>query len=329
MASDNQKSNGQILSQNEIDELLEGVEKGKIPTENVQDQEQEVQSFQFLSQERLLTKRFPRLEVINDQFAKRFQENLYSTLEKRVSFQFNQIEMVKFKDYVKQLTRPVSLHVAKIEGLEGMALLALEGDAIFGMIERLFGGKGATAYKMEERAFTAMEMKIIDRFLSSAILDLNAVWEGLFSFNLDIIAQESNPELVNIASDLDVMMVNKFNFTIDDCAGEYHLVMSYSMLEPIREILDAKIESEALAINNEWKKMMLQNLSKVPVQLKSNLSETDLNLSKICDLQVGNIIPIELPKQVVLFAEDKPMFVSKFGVSNDKYSLKIIERYRE
>jgi flagellar motor switch protein FliM len=101
--------------------------------------------------------------------------------------------------------------------------------------------------------------------------------------------------------------------------------MSYSMLEPIRELLDTGLQSDRSMDDGRWAKAMREEIKIAEVELWANLAQSTLSLEQIIKLKAGDIIPIDMPKHVVTMVEDVPMFRASYGEHEDKAALKIQE----
>lgn len=104
--------------------------------------------------------------------------------------------------------------------------------------------------------------------------------------------------------------------------------MPYSMVEPIRELLDAGVQSDKMDTDVRWSKALRDEIMDVPVNLRAKLLDVDLSLRDLMELQVGDVIPIDMPEQATIFIEDLPTYHAKMGRSGDNVALKISEKLK-
>jgi len=95
------------------------------------------------------------------------------------------------------------------------------------------------------------------------------------------------------------------------------------MLEPIRELLDAGIQSDRNDRDESWAIMLREQLDTAEVELSSVLAKRRMSLRELTRLKIGDVLPIEMPKQVPLCVEGIPVFTGEFGVSNERNAIKI------
>jgi flagellar motor switch protein FliM len=129
--------------------------------------------------------------------------------------------------------------------------------------------------------------------------------------------------MANIVSPTEVIVVSSFHIELDGGGGDFHIAMPYSMLEPIRELLDAGVQSDKQDTDQRWSSALTDEIMDVPVGLHTKLLETELTLRQLMELKAGDIIPIEMPETAMLYVEDLPSYRVKLGKKNEKMALKI------
>ena len=100
-----------LLSQEEIDALLHGVDNGDVATESDVVEAGGVNSYDFTSQDRIVRGRLPTLEMINERFARLFRTSLFNMLRRTADLSVSGIQMQKFSEFVHSLFVPTSLNM--------------------------------------------------------------------------------------------------------------------------------------------------------------------------------------------------------------------------
>jgi len=103
--------------------------------------------------------------------------------------------------------------------------------------------------------------------------------------------------------------------------------MPYSLLEPIRELLDAGIQSDRSDVDERWTDALGEEVRSAEVELSATMAKTTLSLRDVLKLKDGDIIPIDLPEFSTVSSENVPLFISKMGVHNDQLAVKIEEQF--
>lgn len=316
-----------LLSQDEIDALLHGVSGGDVETETDEEiLEGEVRGYDFTSQDRIVRGRMPTLEMINERFARYFRISLFNMLRRAGEISVSGVQMLKFAEYVHSLFVPTSLNLVRVQPLRGTALFVLEPKLVFALVDNFFGGGGRFHTKIEGREFTPTELRVIQMVLDIAFKDLSQAWKPVMDVGFDYQGSEVNPHFANIVSPTEVVVVNTFRVELDGGGGDLHVTMPYSMVEPIRELLDAGVQSDRSDRDERWTRAIRDEMKQAQVGLKSTLVETTLTLREVNNLRAGDVIPIDLPEMVTLEAEDTPVFRGRFGIYNGSRALKILKK---
>jgi len=316
-----------LLTQDEIDALLHGVD-------DVEDEEVEVvgdgrvADYDFSSQDRIVRGRMPTLELINERFARHMRISLFNMLRKTAEVSINGVQMIKFGEYQNTLYVPTSLNMVRFRPLKGTALITMEARLVFILVENFFGGDGRFHAKIEGREFTPTERRIVQMLLKLVFEDYRESWSPVMGVEFEYLDSEVNPTMANIVSPTEVIVVSSFHIEVDGGGGDFHVVMPYSMVEPIRELLDAGVQSDKMDTDVRWSRALRDEIMDVPVNIRANLLDLDLSLRDLMELQAGDIIPIDLPESATVFVEDLPTYRAKMGKSGDNIALKVTEKLK-
>lgn len=318
-----------LLSQDEIDALLNGVSSGDVNTKEAEPLPEGVaQSYDFNSQDRIVRGRMPTLEMVNERFARYFRISLFNLLRRSAEIAVGGVQMLKFAEYVHSLFVPTSLNLTRVKPLRGTALFILDPKLVFIVVDNFFGGDGRFRAKIEGREFTPTELRVIQMMLHQAYKDLKEAWNPVMPVEFEYLNSEVNPQFANIVSPTEVVVVTTFHIELDGGGGDLHVTMPYSMLEPIRELLDAGVQSDRVETDERWLLALREEMKEAMVDINSTLVETQISLRELLTLKEGDVIPIEIPSVVVAKSSDVPVFRGYFGSSNGSNAIKIIEPMR-
>ncbi len=313
-----------LLSQDEIDALLHGVTEGDIDTGADEFEEGEVRGYDFTSEDRIVRGRMPTLEMVNERFSRHFRIALFNMLRRSAEISVGGVEMLKFSEYIHTLFVPTSLNMVRVKPLRGTALLVLDPKLVFIVVDNFFGGDGRYHAKIEGREFTPTEQRVIQILLNLAFADLHEAWAPVMKLDFEYVSSEVNPQFANIVSPTEVVVVSKFHIELEGGGGDMHVTMPYSMLEPMREILDAGVQSDRSDIDERWMVALREEVKSAEVELSSTLCEAQLTLRDLVNMKPGDVIPIEMPELVTLRAEGIPVFRGRLGVFDENLAIKIM-----
>ena len=315
-----------ILSQDEVDALLGGVDDGAIDTSAEESEfDGEARPFDFNNQERIVRGRLPTLEMINDRFSRYFRVSFFNMLRKSPEISVNGIEMIKFSEYIHTLFVPTSLSMIKMAPLRGTGLIMLDPKLVFILVDNFFGGDGSIHAKIEGRDFTSTELRVIEKVVQMCFADLVKAWAPVMSVEYSYHNHEVNPHMANIVSPSEVVVVSNFHVDLDGGGGDLHVVYPYSMIEPIRTVLDAGVQSDYGDLDERWSILLKEELMHARINMQGLFIEKQLPVSDLINFKAGDIIPIDMPEQVVLLAEDMPIIRGQYGEHQGNTAVKVEE----
>jgi len=312
-----------LLSQDEIDALLHGVDDGLVQTETSADPGS-VKSYDLTSQDRIVRGRMPTLEMINERFARYTRISMFNMLRRSADVAVGGVQVMKFGEYVHSLYVPTSLNLVKIKPLRGTALFILDAKLVFKLVDNFFGGDGRHA-KIEGREFTPTELRVVRMVLEQAFVDLKEAWQAIMAVNFEYINSEVNPAMANIVGPSEAVVVSTFHIELDGGGGDLHVTMPYSMIEPVREMLDAGFQSDLDDQDERWVKALREDVLDVAVPLSATVARRQLRLRDILHMQPGDVIPVELPEDMIMRANGVPSFKVKLGSHKGNLALQVIE----
>jgi len=315
-----------ILSQDEVDALLNGMGGDEIETEVETEEDGSARDYNFGSEDRIIRGRMPTLEMINERFGRYLRISLFNMLRRSAEISVSSIQVMKFSEYIHTLFVPTSLNMFHMHPLRGTGLMVFEPKLVFTILDNYFGGEGRFQARIEGREFTATELRVIHMVLQTCFKDLTEAWSPVMEVDFEFVNHEVNPQFANVVSPSEVVVISTFHIELEGGGGDIHITLPYSMIEPIRELLDTGIQSDSSSDDGRWKKSMKEEILLADVLLSAEFTQVEMSLNKILALKPGDIIPIEMPKTIVSKVEGIPMFNATFGEHKNKTALKISNR---
>ncbi len=302
-----------VLNQNEIDALLNGINGIEAQVEAPRNPD-EARTYDFGKEMRIVRGRMPTLEMINERFARLFRLSVYGILRRQAEVSAAAVQLKKFSEYVHTLHLPTSLNMVKFNPLRGTSLIVLDPKLVFAVVDTAFGGCGRHA-KIEGREFTATENRIIRSVLERVFADLQQAWSHVHQIDIEYLSTEMNPHFAGIVSPTEVVVITTFKIDLDGQGGELHVTMPYSMIEPLRDVLDAGVQSDRADRDDRWTNALHDEVLDAPVEMRAVLGEGRLQLAELIDLKVGDVIPFDFDGSAVLKSDGLPLFKGRLGAS--------------
>ncbi|MFK5986311.1 MAG: flagellar motor switch protein FliM [Pseudomonadota bacterium] len=315
-----------LLSQDEIDALLHGVDDGDVEVEEEVD-ESGSRSYDFNSEDRIVRGRMPTLEMVNERFARYLRISMFNMMRRSCEVSVGGIQTMKFSEYTHTLFVPTSLNIFKMSPLRGSALFVIEPTLVFILVDNFFGGEGKFHAKIEGREFTPTETRVIHMFMNLCFDDLIKAWQPVLPIKFEFQSREVNPQFANIVSPSEVVVVSSIHVELDGGGGNIHMTVPYSMFEPIRELLDAGIQSDRSDVDERWSDALGEEVRSAELEIAATMAKTTMSLRDVVKLKDGDIIPIDVPDYSTISSADIPLFIANFGIHNDQLAVKIVDQY--
>jgi flagellar motor switch protein FliM len=314
---------GEILEQDEIDALLLGVNSGAVDTDPKPAEDAGVaRDYDFSSQTRIVRGRMPTLEMINERLARALRQSLYGMLRRSPDISVQGISTPKYAEYIPTLSVPTSLNLIRFLPLAGTGLMIFEARLVFALIDVFFGGNGRHT-KIEGRDFTATENHLIEMLMEQVIDATQEAWLALLPVKIEFMNREMNPHFANIVSPTEIVVVNRFRIDFEGRGGEIHLVLPYSMLEPMKDTLRAGMQSDRADREERWSQVLRNELEETEVEVITELCKARTTVGGLIDMRPGDVIPIDFDGQATMMADGIPLFWGELGQQRGKQVVRV------
>jgi flagellar motor switch protein FliM len=316
----------EILNQDEIDALLQGVDTGAVVTAPEPNSTPEVLRFDFSSVPRLVRGRMPTLDMINGRFARQFRLGLFNVVRRVPGVSPYPMSIMKFGDYTQTLQIPTNLNLVRISPWQGTALIVLEARLVFSVMDNYFGGGSGRRLKIEGREFTMVEQRIIEKVLNQAIADMAEAWNVVAPLKFEYISSQIDPQFANVVGPSDTVVVCPFKIDLLGGGGEMHLVLPTAMLEPVRDVLESGMQSDRMQRDDAFCRSLREEIEEAQVDLVPLLGHASMTLQDLMKIQVGDVIPCDFDGEVTLMAEGVPVARGTYGIARGQQAVKVTGR---
>ncbi|GHU08386.1 flagellar motor switch protein FliM [Betaproteobacteria bacterium] len=312
-----------FLSQEEVDALLRGVNGES--DDPVQEEETQggVRDYNMATQERIVRGRMPTMELINERFARYLRIGLFNYMHRNFEVSVGPIKVQKYAEFVRNLVVPTNLNLIFTKPLRGTGLVVFDPNLVFLVIDNMFGGDGRFHTRVEGRDFTATEQRIIQGLLNVVFTEYGKAWAPVFKLDFEYVRSEMNSQFANIATPSEIVVSTNFTMEMGGIQAEMHACFPYSMLEPIRDLLYSTMQSDHLTQDKRWVTLLSQELQGAEIELVCNLGHANATLRDIVNMQVGDVIPLEVPHLLTAEVDGVPVINCRSGAQNHQYAIMV------
>lgn len=283
-----------VLSQEEVDALLSGISGGEVETETDKPPDgAHIRSFSFSSQDKVVRRRMPALELMGERFVRSLKTSLSSSLRKPAGAKIVAHESMKYADLLKAVAFPASIHVVRMDPLRGSILLFLEAPLVFGVVDIIFGGNGRANYRVENREFTGIENRIIRRLVDLMLNDLKEAWKSIKPVSLTWVRTEIDPQFITLISPDDPVLATTLELELDGSAGRVMFCYPFALLEPIKDKLQGDVQDKQPDGDGVWTQNLRRQLLGVPVNVVVELGTAMISGKELLNLSAGDVIQLD------------------------------------
>ena len=313
----------QILSQDEVDALLQGITGESQKLEEVAQEEGGIRDYNLANQERIVRGRMPTMEIINERFSRNIRIGLFNFVRKSPEISIGAIKVQKYSAFLREIVVPTNFNIMAVRPLRGAGLVVCEPTLVFAMIDSLFGGAGKFHTRIEGRDFSPTESRIIQRLVEVITAEYKKAWQGIYPLELEYQRSEMQPQFANIASPSEIVVCTSFTLEFGDATGSIHFCIPYSTLEPIRDVLYSSIQGDASEPDRRWVNLLTHQIQAAEIEIIAELGHAPATVEQLLALKAGDFIELDLNPIIEAKVDGVPLLEAHYGTSNGKFALKV------
>jgi len=323
---------GDILSQNEIDELLKALNTGEIDVQQMQTttQEKKVKVHDFRKPSKFAKDHLKTLHIIHENYARLVTNFLSGYLRTLVQVDFMTVEPLPYSDFSNSISNPAMMAIVDFTPLSGSIILEMAPSIAYALVDRILGGRGALIEKI--RGFTEIELAIIERVIIQILNLLREPWENVISIRPRLERIETNAQFAQIVSPNEIVALITLSARVGDVEGMINICIPHMVVEPIISKLSTRlwfkmVEKET---TNEVKETIENKIQNTRVPVRALLGRTTITVNDFLDLQIGDVISLDtsVNGDLEVLVGDLMKFYAKPGVKKNRLSVKITEVVR-
>lgn len=284
----------EILTQEEIDALLQALSSGEIVAEAVQkDDERKVKAYDFRRPDKFSKEQIRTLNMIHENFARGISTMLSARLRAMVDARVASVEQMTYAEFTRSMPNPTNLSIFNLPPLEGSGALELNPNLTFSIIDRLLGGTGTAGIK--NRPLTDIEQSIIEKIILASLDALKESWENVIAFEPELEKVETNPMFAQLVPPNDMVILITMVTKIGEVEGMINVCIPYMVLEPVINKLTAQFwfSSVGKTVTSKNADVLQKRLEKANIPLVVELGHTKISVRELLELQVRDVIKLD------------------------------------
>lgn len=323
---------GDVLSQNEIDNLLAAISSGELDTEELKDTgEKQIKNYDFARPSKFSKEHLRTLETIFEHYGRLLSTNLPAYLRKNVQVEVVNSEAVAYSEFSNALSNPVLLGIVNFAPLEGNIIVELADNLGYAIIDRLLGGSGAPLDK--SRDFSEIELVVMERIFNVCTNLLREPWHNVVDVQPRLVRIETNSQFAQIISPQEMTAIVTLNIKIGSVEGLMNFCLPYAVLEDVIDKLNTKYWFSTMQIRDEecYSEMIESAISKAKIPVRVILGKSVVSVNDFMNLQPGDVIRLNtrIDDELDVFVGNMKKFKALPGASSDLYAARVTSVLRE
>lgn len=317
-----------VLSQDEIDSLINALSSGQLDTEEIEAESSRpnVKNYDFSRPNKLAKDQIQTLRGIHENYARIVSNTLSNQVRNNVKLSIASIEQVTFGEFIRSIPNPTVMGIFSFEPLEGICILELNPMFCFNMIDLYFGGNLSHPYRTRE--FTDIELMMTKEMLNGMIDTFRTVWADVIELMPQLEAVDTNPLLQQALPHNETVVLMTFKTQIVEENTFINLCIPYRTIESIADELHAKnydvMKTKKGA--NIYVDDIESTLRNAKLDIGIILGKTKISVNDFVDLDIGDIIELDtkLDQPMKLYVEDRQKYYVQPGLYNQKLAVQVV-----
>ena len=323
---------GEVLSQNEIDNLLAALSTGELDVDQIQEsEEKQVKNYDFSRPTKFSKEHLRTLEIIFEHYSRLISTNLPVYLRKNVQVAVASSETVTFNEFTNALSNPVILGIINFSPLNGQIIIDLATNLGYAMLDRMLGGSGVPLEK--NREFSEIELTIIQKILVMFTQLLREPWRNVIDINPVLQRLETNPQFAQVIAPNDMIAIVTLNMKIGEIEGFVNVCLPFFTLEDVMDKLNTKYWFSTMQENRDenYEDYIESLIRKVDIPIRAVLGKSTISVNDFMNLQGGECIRLDskVDDDMNIFVGNIKKFTALPGAEKDSYAVRITSVIRE
>ena len=317
----------EVLSQNEIDQLLSGINSGEIKEDQLGDYKKsnEIFEYDFRRPNRVSKDQLKTIRTLHENFSEVFGFYLASKLQTMATIDLIAVDQLRYSEYVLSISNPSCIFIFDIIETEGRAVLELTPELVLVIVERLLGGSGVKV--KSTRSITTIEQRMIKPLMASALKNLSTSWNPIQTLNFNMSGFESNPDFVQIAPASEIVIVVSFEIKIGEDSFLMNLCYPSFALEEVIARLNVQFYSSMQTAKDKHKvkQTISSHLEKTMLDIRVLLGKSEITIDDLMKLENGDVLVMDssVEEELPIIIKDRVKFRGRPGTFDGNMAVKV------
>lgn len=325
-----------VLSQQEIDSLLNALNTGEINPEEMKQEEEKnkVRAYDFRRPIKLSKEYINTLYMIFENYAK-ISSNILSTMVRtNINLTLGAVEQISFDEFVHSIPNPTIMGVFHSVPLSGNQIVEINPHFAVQVLELLCGGSKTKESKaLKKERFTDIELGILEDLVVNLLKGFKTAWSEILDLEPVLDNLETNPQLIQTMSPNEPVVLISLRVEIFDFKSFLNICIPYVSFENIIDKLSIRnwFDIGKITDDSRYKEQITDRLASTDVELTVEMGRTHLTVDDFLHLELGDIVQLDLrtDRPMRMYVEDKVHYLVQPGLYKDKLAVQVLQYVEE
>ncbi len=324
----------EVLSQDEIDQLLTAISTGEIETEAVsQTQEQrKIKIYDFKRPDKFSKEQIRTVSIMHETFARLTTTAMSAQLRSLVNVHVASVDQLTYEEFIRSIPNPTTLGIINMDPLKGSAVLEIDPAITFSIIDRLFGGKGEGT--KVNRDLSDIEQSVMENIIVRILGNLREAWNQVIDLRPRLGQIETNPQFAQIVPPTEMVVLVTLETKVGEVEGMMNFCIPYLTIEPIISKLSAQYMYSSVRSGGTTENLNIlkERLSMIGITVIAEIGIMNLTVRDVLSLRIGDVIrlpDVRIGDPMVLKIGTRDKFMCQPGIVGNKLAVQITEKLEE
>lgn len=325
----------EVLSQNEIDALLDALSKGEMDAEELkkEDQEKKIRVYDFKRAVRFSKDHIRSLTRIHENFARYLTTYFSAQLRTFVQINVVQVEQLPYDEFIRSIPERTILNIFEPKPLEGRMVMEVPMNVAGAMLDRILGGNGLASDEVTLNTMTEIDTMILERVFKNALKTLQESWKNILDIDPVFESMETNPQFMQIVSPNETIALISLSTKIGNTTGVIHLCIPHVVIEPAMPKLSVHhwFISEKKKDSPQEFESLRSHLNKTSLPVIAELGTSEITVLELLEMGVGDVIVLNksVKSGLAVKVGEKLKFIGSPGQIKNKLAVRISDVIEE
>jgi flagellar motor switch protein FliM len=324
----------EVLSQDEIDQLLTAINAGETEPEDFRPaaDTRKIKIYDFKRPDKFSKEQIRTVSIMHETFARLTTTALSANLRSMVHVHVASVDQLTYEEFIRSIPTPTTLAIINMDPLKGNAILEVDPAITFSIIDRLFGGTGEGTKAQHE--LTDIEQSVMEGIIVRILGNMREAWAQVIDLRPRLGQIDTNPQFAQIVPPTEMVVLVTLETKVGEVEGMMNFCIPYLTIEPIIGKLSAQFwySSVRRGTTTENLNILKEKLSSVDVNVVAEIGKIQIPVRDVLSLRTGDVVRlynVRVGDPFSLNIGNKRKFLCRPGVIGKKMAVQVVKKMAE